>query len=867
MYSSILDGFTDERRSTTNSITLEQSERFQDLDKKTQNILLALLDSRDAHSKDLHDQALAIAQMLDRTEVILRDQHDKTRALVVDAMQVALILAKSNFGTSVDNEYASKVCKDEEGIRLLVENKILNSLYFKTILDRQEEIAEAHENTFEWVFRPQSAFVDWLESGHGTYWINGKAGSGKSTLMRYICKSDQTRRKLLSWAGSTPSIMSNFFFWNSGTIEQRSQVGFLRSLLYDILRRHTDLIPIVLPSMWARTYSYAIKPSPRFKPESLSLSRLMSGFKALVTQTIVPLKLCLFIDGLDEYEGDSAQLADLFTDIVTSDNIKICLSSRPLVAFEYAFKTSPSIRLQDLTFEDIRLYVADKLHDNKRFQQLALQEPEKAPALVHELVTKADGVFLWVTLVVESILIGLGNRDEIADLQIRLRELPSDLEALFDDMLRKRIGSFYKKKAAMLFQIVRASREQNDQLEVFGDMPLPLTLLALSFADENLDNEELLAFQSPCKPLTEVQTSIRCNTTEDRLKTSCAGLLEVQGATDGDFGVSRIDIAKPNGKVQYLHRTVKDYLEQPHVWQSITEKTEKSQFDPHLQLLKSCVLQVKTSHVEAQAAIPDYLWCCMALGLEYSRHAELKVNHEYIPLLDQLDHLMSNLLRPRESSYPGHWARFYRPGDERPFEWDDTTAALAVEYGLYSYLSFKFRQSGPFDKAGRPLLDYAVSPNPRKQRYGICQDVVSILLRYGADPNKRYNLTTPWENALAFAYSLQFPELTLGLFGNERKQPKRSEVMNLLCLFRQFIDHGADLNESCVVRGTYEELNEYRPVLFIVNDAFVRWYPEESGELASALKQREASEELVSDFTLYRILALNRLRGVRLKFW
>ena len=50
----------------------------------------------------------------------------------------------------------------------------------------------------------------------------------------------------------------------------------------------------------------------------------------LMKQDIVPLKLYLVIDGLDEYEGDSADMADLFVDFGTSDRVKGCLSSRPI---------------------------------------------------------------------------------------------------------------------------------------------------------------------------------------------------------------------------------------------------------------------------------------------------------------------------------------------------------------------------------------------------------------------------------------------------------------------------------------------------------------------------------------------------------
>jgi hypothetical protein len=46
-------------------------------------------------------------------------------------------------------------------------------------------------------------------------------------------------------------------------------------------------------------------------------------------QTSIPFKVCLLIDGLDEFEGDHEELAWLVKEITKSHNVKVCLSSRP----------------------------------------------------------------------------------------------------------------------------------------------------------------------------------------------------------------------------------------------------------------------------------------------------------------------------------------------------------------------------------------------------------------------------------------------------------------------------------------------------------------------------------------------------------
>jgi hypothetical protein len=135
---------------------------------------------------------------------------------------------------------------------------------------------------------------------------------------------------------------------------------------------------------------------PSVVVESWSLSKLMAGFKVLVTQDIVPLKLCLFIDGLDEYEGDHEEMAELFKAVTSSESVKACVSSRPWNVFEECFKTCPGLRLQDLTKGDIEHYTNHKFHNSHAFKRLASQQPALSTSLVEEIVEYSSGVFLWV---------------------------------------------------------------------------------------------------------------------------------------------------------------------------------------------------------------------------------------------------------------------------------------------------------------------------------------------------------------------------------------------------------------------------------------------------------------------------------------
>ena len=135
--------------------------------------------------------------------------------------------------------------------------EVTQSLHYPGIFLRQAHIDNAFngiENSYDWIFdEPQisvlsdhaqlwSNFPHWLRSEHGLYWINGKAGSGKSTLMNYICDDNRRLEFLREWCPNSRLLTITFFFWNTGTRQQKSIEGLLRSLLYQIITECGELI-------------------------------------------------------------------------------------------------------------------------------------------------------------------------------------------------------------------------------------------------------------------------------------------------------------------------------------------------------------------------------------------------------------------------------------------------------------------------------------------------------------------------------------------------------------------------------------------------------------------------------------------------
>lgn len=179
--------------------------------------------------------------------------------------------------------------------------------------------------------------------------------------------------------------------------------------------------------------------------------------KALKHQKSIDLKICFLVDGLDEFDGDYKEVGRIFKEITSSGGIKVCLSSRTWIVFEELFYDYSKLRLQNMTFRDIERYVGDKLRQNEAFQRLALIQPDDANGLVNEILEKADGVFLWVELVVRSLLNGIRNRDRISDIWTRLRHLPRELDPLYDRILEL-IEPNYLPWTLQAFLIVGANR-------------------------------------------------------------------------------------------------------------------------------------------------------------------------------------------------------------------------------------------------------------------------------------------------------------------------------------------------------------------------------------------------------------------------
>jgi hypothetical protein len=101
---------------------------------------------------------------------------------------------------------------------------------------------------------------------------------------------------------TTIFVEAKYFSWNSGDNLQMSQVGLLRTLLYDALKQSEGLAERCFPERWEM---YPILGVPASMP--LSEVDLRCGLDQLITAR-TNTRFAFFIDSLDEFSGSHDNL-------------------------------------------------------------------------------------------------------------------------------------------------------------------------------------------------------------------------------------------------------------------------------------------------------------------------------------------------------------------------------------------------------------------------------------------------------------------------------------------------------------------------------------------------------------------------------
>ena len=466
------------------------------------------------------------------------------------------------------------------------ERQILDWLDFRQVSWRYEGIDRAYQKTYEWIFERSTSHPAWdnfLAHRHNDvedpYLINGKAGSGKSTLLKFIYEHSKTEEALKQWAGTNELMILRFFSWNLGTALQKTHLGMLRGLLHAALEQYPELIPAVLPKLYRNLDSTGTEPEPEYV-------EIKQAFDLFIKKSRY-LRLVIIIDGIDEFEGDYRDMF-LFLRSLASHRVKLIISSRPLNACLESLSGCPTLRLQDLTRKDMRAFVDGELSTQHLMLRLVRHFPAIAPQLASDIVDKAEGVFLWVKLVVRLLVDGLANGYDLNELQARLTALPSGLRELYERMFRG-MEVEYQKQAAVLFQL-------NERwLSLAYDKPLSGLVLWYAI------NSSLTLFDQSIVPMPDEVYDWNLSSLVRRVQSRCCGLLELRHtgkALDGSSAITTLGEFISFDEVgyvtvAYMHRTVHEFLTMDEVWQEVSSLTRDMEFSISTRLVSACLSTMK----------------------------------------------------------------------------------------------------------------------------------------------------------------------------------------------------------------------------------------------------------------------------------
>ena len=354
--------------------------------------------------------------------------------------------------------------------------------------------------------------------------------------------------------------------------------------------------------------------------------------------------------------------------------------------------------MEDLNGPDIHQYISEKLNGNQGFLDLRQAEPQYAAELINITRVRASGVFLWVILVVAELQSGLTHGYKLQELNATLYSLPEDLEALFDKMLNFG-GAAQFQKASRMSQLVQLRRS----FEGLGE----ITLLDFAFADE--DNYESLV--RPETLIPEERQVGMADRMRRRLDEACHGLLQVERCS-----------SPINARVDYLHRTVQDYLLRQHTWQKILSATPKD-FNPSASWSRAYLLKLK-----AFGGSSGYNKYNLRMCFFFIKNAELTGHTACSDVLAAVDQTAMTQNFP--TSMTG--AVTARIRDPNAFFHSDLVLQATANQ-LTSYTENKLRGCRVTSKFLKTMWQHALchDSNQMTEHYAR-QDMVKLLLRSGA---------------------------------------------------------------------------------------------------------------------------------------
>ena len=357
---------------------------------------------------------------------------------------------------------------------------------------------------------------------------------------------------------SRPFTKVAYFFHELGEEQERTFSGLLATLLKQLVESHNELAFQPL-KIFRKLKETRKKQSQASLWNEYYLEKALKSMEGSNAMGVV----VLFIDGLDECLGDRRKQLEFLVPWVLATRgldfqLRMCLASRPLQEIQFRLSAFPECRLHEWTAEDISEYIRDKL--SRTWNELGPEYRDlywsiDSTCLIRKITRKAQGVFLWVKVVVNNLIIGMEEGSTNQELIKTLDSLPDELEDLYCSIIGGiPKGYFHEAKRCLRLMFTAHS------------LGLLEFLLAIR------DPEEVFAKRAHSTHEYHRKVRNECFLMETRIRSRCRGLLQVTRTRNygKDLRIynetqlaDEANILAPvlGKRVEFLHLSICEYLE------------------------------------------------------------------------------------------------------------------------------------------------------------------------------------------------------------------------------------------------------------------------------------------------------------------
>ncbi|KAI7779181.1 hypothetical protein LA080_001253 [Diaporthe eres] len=476
----------------------------------------------------------------------------------------------------------------QKALALAADNFVLRQLYFDDMYSRADSITDATDGTFDWLFPDEyessnattlartsprecdATFVpsweieerqrcqenaakisNFFEDGGGVFFLRGKPGSWEIDADEISGGGPwptevKMHQQLQKWAGQKKLVRLSTTFLLRGTPLQRSLEGFYRIFFFELLFQCPGLVELLLPKDPGPTCEV---PDELFR-SSFRLKTLQEAWTRFTSiRDHETLRICTFIDGLDELEGNSrARLdsAQTLRDWAQSDDVKIICSGRPNEGLNLVLD-QPHYRmdLQHLMTLDILKIAAKQFQGLHRFGGLTEHNLE---TLADEICRRSEGVVLWAVLVAKNLEDDIIHGETLSSIFRTIQITPAGIDEFFDGIWQSLRDDAHQEL------ILRRICEFMVSFSEGKCLPFSMSALSLYRMQDALSSDEF-PYNQPTQELSVMEIASRFNIVRARMAQYTKHLVEVTNVAESNNHLM------PLGGCRFVHRTAEELIQ------------------------------------------------------------------------------------------------------------------------------------------------------------------------------------------------------------------------------------------------------------------------------------------------------------------